>query len=57
MLDFPIGMLTIIFIGNSHTFVFEGLIVTPRGYARKYSQTLLQDPEGVPGIPQKNQPA
>ncbi|MBX6378958.1 MAG: precorrin-3B C(17)-methyltransferase [Clostridia bacterium] len=37
MLEHPIGMLTTIIIGNSQTFVHEGLVITPRGYQRKYS--------------------
>ncbi|HET6718132.1 MAG TPA: precorrin-3B C(17)-methyltransferase [Rhodocyclaceae bacterium] len=31
-----IGMLSTVLIGNSHTFVRAGLMVTPRGYANKY---------------------
>ncbi|HZT36124.1 MAG TPA: precorrin-3B C(17)-methyltransferase [Nitrososphaera sp.] len=37
MLDFEIGMLTTIIIGNSATFVYEGRMVTPRGYESKYA--------------------
>ncbi|MGI4777761.1 MAG: precorrin-3B C(17)-methyltransferase [Janthinobacterium lividum] len=36
MSDCDIGMLTTVLIGNSHTFVRHGLMVTPRGYANKY---------------------
>jgi precorrin-3B C17-methyltransferase len=36
MLDFNIGMLTTVLIGNSNTFTFDGLMVTPRGYSNKY---------------------
>jgi precorrin-3B C17-methyltransferase len=32
-----IGMLTTVLIGNSSTFVRDGLMVTPRGYANKYA--------------------
>lgn len=32
-----IGMLSTVLIGNSNTFVRDGLMVTPRGYANKYS--------------------
>jgi precorrin-3B C17-methyltransferase len=39
-----IGMLSTVLIGNSHTFVREGLMVTPRGYANKYD---LQDDGGA----------
>lgn len=37
MADCDIGMLTTVIIGNSNTFVREGIMVTPRGYANKYS--------------------
>jgi len=37
MAECEIGMLTTVLIGNSHTFVKQGLMVTPRGYANKYS--------------------
>lgn len=36
MADCEIGMLSTVLIGNSHTFVRDGLMVTPRGYANKY---------------------
>jgi precorrin-3B C17-methyltransferase len=36
MSDCDIGMLTTVLIGNSSTFLKEGLMVTPRGYANKY---------------------
>lgn len=36
MLDYEIGMLTTVLIGNSHTYVYEGYMVTPRGYHHKY---------------------
>jgi len=36
MAEADIGMLTTVLIGNSHTFVKGGLMVTPRGYANKY---------------------
>lgn len=36
MADCEIGMLTTVLIGNSNTFVREGLMITPRGYANKY---------------------
>lgn len=39
MSDCDIGMLTTVLIGNSHTFVRHGLMVTPRGYANKYDLT------------------
>jgi precorrin-3B C17-methyltransferase len=34
--DHPIGMLTTLLIGNASTYVQDGLMVTPRGYANKY---------------------
>jgi len=34
--DRSIGMLTTLLIGNASTYVQEGLMVTPRGYANKY---------------------
>lgn len=36
-LDYEIGMLTTVLVGSSQTFVFEGYMVTPRGYANKYT--------------------
>jgi precorrin-3B C17-methyltransferase len=36
-LEFEIGMLTTVLIGSSNTFVFEGYMVTPRGYTSKYT--------------------
>lgn len=36
MADHDIGMLTTVLIGNSSTFMREGLMITPRGYASKY---------------------
>ncbi len=37
MLDNEIGMLSTVIIGNSSTFVYEGKMITPRGYQRKYT--------------------
>ncbi len=39
MLDFEIGMLTTIIIGNSSTYVLEDKMITPRGYQKKYQLT------------------
>lgn len=36
MAESEIGMLSTVLIGNSHTFVRDGLMVTPRGYSNKY---------------------
>jgi precorrin-3B C17-methyltransferase len=44
-LDYEIGMLTTVLVGSSHTFVFEGYMVTPRGYTAKYTW----DGEARPG--------
>jgi precorrin-3B C17-methyltransferase / cobalt-factor III methyltransferase len=35
-LDYEIGMLTTVLVGSSNTFMFEGYMVTPRGYTNKY---------------------
>ncbi len=37
MSDCKIGMLTTVLIGNSSTYMEQGLMITPRGYANKYS--------------------
>jgi len=36
-LDYEIGMLTTVLVGSSQTFLFEGYMVTPRGYTNKYN--------------------
>ena len=36
LLDAEIGMTTTVIVGSSRSFSFEGLLVTPRGYAEKY---------------------
>lgn len=36
-LEYEIGMLTTVIIGNTNTFMFEGYMVTPRGYSNKYT--------------------
>jgi len=36
MADKDIGMLTTVIIGNSSSYMQEGLLITPRGYANKY---------------------
>ncbi len=38
MADCDIGMLTTVLIGNSSTFIDQGLMITPRGYANKYNE-------------------
>lgn len=37
-LDYEIGMLTTVLVGSSQTFVYEGYMVTPRGYKNKYTE-------------------
>jgi precorrin-3B C17-methyltransferase len=44
-LDYEIGMLTTVIVGSSNTFVFEGYMVTPRGYSNKYTS----EGEPLPG--------
>ncbi|WP_379133126.1 precorrin-3B C(17)-methyltransferase [Paenibacillus sp. sgz500958] len=39
MLEHEIGMLSTVVVGNSATAVYEGIMVTPRGYDRKYNLT------------------
>lgn len=39
MCEADIGMLSTVLIGNSTTFIRDGLMVTPRGYANKYDVT------------------
>lgn len=36
-LDYEIGMLTTVLIGSSQTYMYEGYMVTPRGYRNKYT--------------------
>ena len=38
-------MLTTVLVGSTNTFVYEGHMVTPRGYTNKYSW----DGEALPG--------
>ncbi|WP_339167504.1 precorrin-3B C(17)-methyltransferase [Brevibacillus sp. FSL L8-0520] len=45
MLNHDIGMLTTVIIGNSSTFVYDGKMITPRGYQRKY--TLATDEQSL----------
>jgi len=44
--DQDIGMLTTVLIGNSKSFIKEGLLITPRGYSNKYQGLLGQAKEG-----------
>jgi precorrin-3B C17-methyltransferase / cobalt-factor III methyltransferase len=45
MLEYEIGMLTTVLVGSSQSFVFEGYMVTPRGYTNKYTW----EGEALPG--------
>ena len=36
-LDFEIGMNTTVIVGSTQTFIFDGFMVTPRGYTNKYT--------------------
>jgi precorrin-3B C17-methyltransferase len=44
-LEYEIGMLTTVIVGSSQTFVFEGHMITPRGYTNKYNW----EGEALPG--------
>lgn len=44
MLEHEIGMLTTVIIGNSSTFVYDGKMITPRGYQRKYTLSADEQP-------------
>ncbi len=48
-LDYEIGMLTTVLVGSSNTFVFEGYMVTPRGYTNKYTWDGVALPGQKPG--------
>nr|WP_239094215.1 precorrin-3B C(17)-methyltransferase [Bacillus sp. B15-48] len=37
MLNYEIGMLTTVIIGNSSTFLYDNKLITPRGYQKKYT--------------------
>lgn len=58
-LEYEIGMNTTVIVGSSNTFIYEGYMITPRGYTNKYtfdggvlpgqrSGYSLVLPEGVP---------
>lgn len=44
MLEHEIGMLTTVIIGNSSTFLYDDLMITPRGYQRKYTLNETKQP-------------
>jgi precorrin-3B C17-methyltransferase len=47
MLDYEIGMLTTLLIGNASTFTYQNLMITPRGYRSKYEERLDAVAEGT----------
>jgi precorrin-3B C17-methyltransferase len=49
-LDYEIGMLTTVLVGSSQTFVYEGYMVTPRGYTNKYTSDGAVLPGQRPGF-------
>lgn len=48
-LDYEIGMLTTVIVGSTNTFLFEGYVVTPRGYTNKYTWDGAALPGQTPG--------
>jgi precorrin-3B C17-methyltransferase len=48
-LEYEIGMLTTVIVGSSNTFLFEGYMVTPRGYTNKYTWDGNARPGQTPG--------
>jgi precorrin-3B C17-methyltransferase len=48
-LEFEIGMLTTVLVGSSNTFVYEGYMITPRGYTNKYTWAGEALPGQTPG--------
>jgi precorrin-3B C17-methyltransferase len=48
-LEYEIGMLTTVIVGSSQTFVYEGHMVTPRGYTNKYTWEGETLPGQTPG--------
>jgi len=46
MANQDIGMLTTVLIGNSSTYIEQGLMITPRGYANKYNELTGEAKEG-----------
>jgi precorrin-3B C17-methyltransferase len=48
-LEFEIGMLTTVLVGSTNTFVYEGYMITPRGYTNKYTWEGETLPGQTPG--------
>lgn len=44
MLHHEIGMLTTVIVGNTSTVLHDGLMITPRGYQRKYTLNKMEQP-------------
>lgn len=51
LFDAEVGMSTTVIVGSSSTCAFEGLLVTPRGYASKYGWDGAPQPGERPGAP------
>jgi len=49
LLNHEIGMLTTVLVGSSQTYLFEGYMVTPRGYDNKYTPQGVAKPGQTPG--------
>lgn len=49
--NYDIGMLTTVLIGNASTVAYKGLMVTPRGYKRKYRLESGEVKEGIAAAP------
>ena len=49
-LDYEIGMNTTVIVGSSNTIVFEGYMITPRGYSNKYTWSGETLPGQRPGF-------
>jgi len=56
-LDYEIGMLTTVLVGSSNSYVFEGYMVTPRGYTNKYTADGEVRPGQRPGFSLVLEPA
>lgn len=47
--DRQVNMFTTVFVGNSTTFIYDGKLVTPRGYAQKYAGRFESNAAGGAG--------
>ncbi len=48
-LEYEIGMLTTVLVGSTNTYLYEGYMVTPRGYTNKYTADGVVRPGQRPG--------